>query len=57
MFRVSTDGDDIQQIINLSNSTNPDAVTWWERNATNNISVMRIGTDNVRHLEKNNAIS
>jgi tricorn protease-like protein len=60
MFRVSTDGGKtFSDKINLSNSTNADAidqsidvdentiaVTWWEKNQTSNIAVMRISTDN-----------
>jgi tricorn protease-like protein len=64
MYRVSTDdGKTFSDKINLSNSPNADAtdqnidvgenliaVTWWERNATSNISVMRISTDNGKTL-------
>jgi tricorn protease-like protein len=60
MFRVSTDGGKtFSNKINLSNSTNADAidqmtsvdentiaVTWWEKNQTANVPVMRISTDN-----------
>ena len=60
MFRVSNDGGKtFSNKINLSNSTNADAidqmisvdentiaVTWWEKNQTANVPVMRISTDN-----------
>ena len=58
MFRVSNDGGKtFSNKINLSNSTNADAidqmisvdgdtiaVTWWEKNQTANVPVMRIST-------------
>jgi tricorn protease-like protein len=60
MFRVSNDGGKtFSNKINLSNSTNADAidqmisvdgdtiaVTWWEKNQTAHVPVMRISTDN-----------
>ena len=60
MFRASTDnGTTFSDKINLSNSTNADSVdaniaasgnrvfvTWWERNATSNVPVLKISTDN-----------
>jgi hypothetical protein len=60
MFRASTDnGATFGDKINLSNSTKSESqdvqidasgdrvfVTWWERNATSNVPVLRISTDN-----------
>jgi hypothetical protein len=60
MFRVSTDGGKtFGDRMNLRNSTKSESqdaqiaasgdrvfVTWWERNATSNEPVMRVGTDN-----------
>jgi hypothetical protein len=60
MFRASTDGGKtFGDKINLSNSTNADSqdaqidtsgdrvfVTWWERNATGNVPVLKMSTDN-----------
>jgi hypothetical protein len=60
MFRASTNnGTTFSDKINLSNSTNADSVdaniaasgnrvfvTWWERNATSNVPVLKISTDN-----------
>jgi hypothetical protein len=59
-FRVSTDaGKTFGEKINLSNTPNSDsvdvqlaedegkvAVSWWERNQTSNVPVMRVSTDN-----------
>jgi hypothetical protein len=60
MFRASTDnGATFGDKINLSNSTKSESqdvqidasgdrvfVTWWERNATSNVPVLKISTDN-----------
>jgi len=60
MFRASTDGGKtFGNKINLSNSSKDDSqdvqidafkdrvlVTWWERNATSDIPVLRVSTDN-----------
>jgi hypothetical protein len=60
MFRTSTDGGKtFGTKVNLSNSSRSDSqnvqidafkdrvlVTWWERNATSDIPVMRVSTDN-----------